>query len=70
MLKKKIEKKEKKNGSKLDVQLLCFNKLCFNKLTIATDFFPKKLYKQHLFGIPLDKSENLITYDFTRKANK
>ena len=34
--------------------------VCFSKFYVGTDFFSKKLPKQHLFGILVDKSENLI----------
>ena len=34
--------------------------VCFSKFYVGTDFFSKKLPKQHLFGILFDKSENLI----------
>ena len=36
--------------------------VCFSKFYIDTDLFSKILRKHHLFGILLDKSENLIIW--------
>ena len=37
--------------------------VCFSKFYVGTDFFSKKLPKQHLFGILVDKSENWLYKD-------